>query len=502
MPSSLKFGTSGLRGLVSDMTGEQLRPYLDAFLALLIERKEIGQRSIVVGMDLRESSPAIARIVGDWTAARGLAVDDLGPVPTPALAYYCSKVGKPGIMITGSHIPSDRNGIKFYFASREISKEEEMRIVVLRESAMAGELSVSLQLPSSGKGAALANDVADEAAQLFMDRYLSAFPTRFLSGKRILVYQHSSAARDVLTALVEAFGGEAIAVERSNVFVAVDTENLHRLDDLGRLVQEHRADALVSTDGDGDRPLMLDEQGCLIRGDLLGCIGAAYLKATQLVTPVTSSSIVELSHRFPSIERTKVGSAFVISALLTRQAQGAESASVAGKNAADETAVGFEANGGLILASTVELEPGLKALEPLLTRDSILPLLLALLASVRKGCSLSGLREDWPARANESGLISPIVPEASAAILQILGNEVALSSSVRRCFEHLRDIDFVPTSTDMLDGLKCISADHEVVHFRPSGNAPEFRVYTESSSPDRADLLKQFALDVVRSMVM
>src|SRR5262245_58095443 len=118
--SSLKFGTSGLRGLVVDLTPEACRRYTLAFLAHLKTRNALGRSGMVlVGRDLRASSPAIAQSCMAAIGRAGLMPVDCGALPTPALALAGLTRGVPAIMVTGSHIPDDRNGLKFYRSDGE-----------------------------------------------------------------------------------------------------------------------------------------------------------------------------------------------------------------------------------------------------------------------------------------------------------------------------------------------------------------------------------------------
>lgn len=113
MAMSLKFGTSGLRGLSTELAGAEARRYVTAFLHVLAERGE-PLPSLYLGRDFRVSSPAILRDCAAAAAALGIKVIDCGAIPTPALAAHAIAVNAASIMVTGSHIPQDRNGLKFY----------------------------------------------------------------------------------------------------------------------------------------------------------------------------------------------------------------------------------------------------------------------------------------------------------------------------------------------------------------------------------------------------
>jgi phosphomannomutase len=126
--SGLSFGTSGARGLVTEMTAEVCVAYTLAFLRMVSATP--GTR-VARGIDLRPSSPTIATACIAAIRYAGLDVAYCGALPTPALAFYAQEEGIPAIMITGSHIPFDRNGIKFYRSTGEITKADEASVVLL-----------------------------------------------------------------------------------------------------------------------------------------------------------------------------------------------------------------------------------------------------------------------------------------------------------------------------------------------------------------------------------
>tara|TARA_B110000908_G_C10080263_1_gene369255 strand:+ start:225 stop:437 length:213 start_codon:yes stop_codon:yes gene_type:complete len=67
-------------------------------------------------------------MVMDACRAAGLAVTDCGDLPTPALALAAIGARAAAVMVTGSHVPADRNGLKFYTPDGEITKIDEMAI--------------------------------------------------------------------------------------------------------------------------------------------------------------------------------------------------------------------------------------------------------------------------------------------------------------------------------------------------------------------------------------
>ena len=123
---SVKFGTSGLRGLSAELIGLPTALHISAFCRYLLDAGLAQAGSpLLVGQDLRPSSPEIASVAFGAIAEYGFDAIDCGLLLTPALALAAMAQRAPCIMITGSHIPADRNGIKFYVPSGEISKEDE-----------------------------------------------------------------------------------------------------------------------------------------------------------------------------------------------------------------------------------------------------------------------------------------------------------------------------------------------------------------------------------------
>ena len=470
MADSLKFGTSGLRGLAVDLVGAPSARYARAFLDYLSGQGALPPGApVMVGRDLRASSPEIARSVIDAIGAAGLSAVDCGELSTPALALYAQQQGAPAIMVTGSHIPADRNGLKFYVAAGEITKAHELGI--------GGALQPDALAPAPG---AMARP-APEAARGYLDRYRAAFAPTALAGLRIGVFQHSSVARDMLTELLAALGAEVVALGRADRFVSIDTEALSAADaaQARAWVEGHRLDALVSTDGDADRPLVADETGSFVRGDMLGILTAQFLKADAVVTPVTSNSSIEGLGSFAAVVRTKVGSPFVIDGMAEARRNGAT------------TIVGFEANGGVLLGSDARIGDRLLAALP--TRDAFLPILAALVGARAKGLTLAQLVASLPPRVARSDRLEHVPQERTATLL----GQLADPAFAARYFAPVGTVDSVST----LDGLRFILASGDVVHYRASGNAPELRCYTEASSAERAEALLAFGLRAAEAVV-
>jgi phosphomannomutase len=475
--TSLKFGTSGLRGLVVELKGAPAFAYTRAFAEMLKEDGVAAAASnvVLVGRDLRESSPSIALLCCAALQESGLVPLECGALPTPALAYHGMRFGIPAIMVTGSHIPEDRNGLKFYRAQGEIDKKDEAGIL-----AWHARLGITAVPDTDRAVRAGAPDLDLIAA--YKARYHDFFGSGALAGLTVGVYQHSSVARDVIVEMLEALGARAVPLGRATSFIPVDTEALREEDEtLARQwAGEQSLDAIVSTDGDADRPLISDASGTFLRGDLVGAITAMSLGADAIVTPVTSNSALEASGNFRTVLRTRVGSPYVIEGMAEASNSGAQAV------------VGFEANGGVLLGSDVVREG--RRLAALPTRDAMLPILCALGEIVAQGKPLAEIGAAFAFKAAASNRLKDVATDKSAAFVSRLQQDEAFLSELMAPLQGVAGVN-------SRDGLRIMAKNGEVVHFRPSGNAPELRVYVEAVTEERAAGLLEWGLSEARRQV-
>jgi phosphomannomutase len=519
----LRFGTSGLRALVTDMTDLECSINTKGFVRFLTEQGEIKDGgSIALGGDLRSSTPRILAAVKKAIEDEGFEVDFCGAVPSPTLVLYAMAHGKPSIMVTGSHIPDDRNGIKFSKASGEVLKEDETPILrnvkSAREEAYATWEDAGLYredgMFKQAEGLPQASDVA---LALYEKRYLDFFPGKPLAGKKIVFYQHSAVGRDLLPSILQGMGAEVVLAAHSDSFVPVDTEKVSeetiRL--LAEMADKHKPFAVLSTDGDSDRPLFADERGRFLPGDKLGALAALYLRPDFVAVPVSTNDAVvkTLKKEGMRVAQTRIGSPYVIKAMMDR-----------GQENPSDGLASWEANGGFLTGSDWTLDG--KPLAALPTRDAFLPVVAAILLAGREGLSLSALiAKKLPSRSTNAGVIdntspgcekytasmgrqiiatfSPADPSLSqvdyspSAVTVTKGLETSPASSAAR--KELFEIKEVIgkyfsaeygfaeiESVNFIDGIRIGFADGNIAHMRPSGNAPEFRIYAEADTLEKA----------------
>ncbi|MHC4350295.1 MAG: phosphohexomutase domain-containing protein [Planctomycetota bacterium] len=502
-PTALAFGTSGLRGLVDDITDLEAYVNTKGFLDYLFRVGDAAPRDAVcIAGDRRPSTDSpdrsIMRAVARAIEDAGLMVDNLGLIPTPALTYYALQQGCASVMITGSHIPFDRNGIKFNRTAGEVLKSDEAGILeavaTVRRSEYERPDAASLfqddGMFKAGEGRPLPA-VNEDAKRIYLQRYLDFFPHGGLAGTRIVFFQHSAVGRDLFVELLRELGAEVHPAARSEDFIPIDTEDIpaERLEDLqamaDRVAGAHGpVDAVLSTDGDSDRPLLCGvDAGGRVRfygGDLLGLVVAEYLQADAISVPISANDAVDIqsARRGVTPVKTRIGSPYVIRSMQEARARGAE------------VVVGWEANGGFLLGSAVDRNG--RTLEPLPTRDAVLPILAALFASIDGGCSLVELLGALPPRFSKAGLIDEFPQATSRALVERFspGDSPAREETIRDelagFFDAEGGFDAI-VQINTIDGVRVYFANGDIAHIRPSGNAPQLRLYACADTQARAD---------------
>lgn len=532
----LKFGTSGRRGKVVDLT--QLEIYTNVLAEIrYLQSLPLAEGGITAGddfyyaQDLRPSSTQyVENNRGGICQAVEQAIKDgdmrpfnLGAIPTPALTYFAVSKGKGSLMVTGSHIPFDRNGYKLNTSKGELLKKDEQPIndavELTREALLTQSYAESLfdnqgMFRSRPIELLPASDVAKTA---YIQRYLDFFESETLRGLNLFVYQHSAVGRDLVVEILRKFGAEVTSIGRSETFVPIDTEAIDQsqLDTIQNLCSEAARpfNAVVSTDGDSDRPLLVAPEGNRLRffsGDRLGMVVAEYLNADAAVVPISTNDAIDRGSLAQVTEpKTKIGSPYVIA--------GMQSAISKGRR----RVCGWEANGGFLTASDIERNG--KVLTALPTRDAILPLLGALFAAHKRQTTLPELFATLPQRFSCAALIRNFPRQTSMKIIQRFSPpEAGMQAALYGDPHHITVRDANHTTLEVTkpqaqqleqiraelqtvfspgfgftaitrliytDGVRILFANGDVAHFRPSGNADELRIYAVADKQERADAI-------------
>lgn len=481
--SGVKFGTSGARGLATSMTDLICYAYTKGFLQYLISIGDLSvDSSVAIAGDLRPSTDRIMNAAKIAVEDLGFKAINAGKIPSPAVALYGISNTIPAIMVTGSHIPDDRNGIKFNKTSGEILKDDEPGITSQEVEIPEGLFTEAGMFKLASNSEWVLNKSVGE---LYVKRYTDFFPQDALSGMKLGFYQHSAVGRDLIVRIYRELGAEVEELGRSEVFIPVDTEAIRDEDVQAALewAGDNNYDAILSTDGDSDRPLISDENGKWLRGDIAGMLCARYLRSDSVSLPVSCNTTIEKTGWFKDIKRTRIGSPFVVASM--------NAASAGGNN----LVCGYEANGGFLLNS--EYSNFAKTLQALPTRDAVILHIAILLLANEEGKSISQLLASLPQRFTASGIIRQVPVERANKILAAFsgGSESENITSFDDAFSNITGASV--EALDLTDGIRATFSNHEIIHLRPSGNAPEFRCYNEADSEDRAVELNEKCMEVL-----
>lgn len=312
------FGTDGIRGLAnSDPMTPQVALQVGIAAGLVAQQGGRDERRrVVIGKDTRLSGYMIEPALVAGCTAAGMDVFLLGPIPTPGVAMLTRSLRADlGVMISASHNPFDDNGIKLFGADGfKLSDETEAEI----ERLVGLDLTSRLATPADLGRARRIEGVHDryiEFAKRTLPRNID------LTGLRVVVDCANGAAYRVAPDALWELGAEVVKIG-----CAPDGFNINRdcgstdIAALRKRVHEVRADIGIALDGDGDRVIIVDENGDEVDGDqLMALVATSFLESGQLtgggiVATVMSNLGLEryLNSIGLTLARTKVGDRHVV----------------------------------------------------------------------------------------------------------------------------------------------------------------------------------------------
>ncbi len=269
------FGTDGVRG----KAGEKLTSAVAMRLAMaagIYFRKNAINNKILVGKDTRRSGYMIENAIVSGLTAVGFDVRQIGPMPTPAIAFLTEDMRcDGGIMISASHNSFEDNGIKFFDKGGNKltpEAEEEIEKIYFDEKQLVENQATGLDIGSSKR--------IDDVIGRYIVNIKNSFPKSLtLHDLRVVIDTANGAAYKVAPTIFNELGAET--------FVLNNTPNGSNInDDCGALhprglaeeVRKLRADIGFAFDGDADRLVVVDEKGNIVDGDNLLAVLALHLK--------------------------------------------------------------------------------------------------------------------------------------------------------------------------------------------------------------------------------
>ena len=313
------FGTDGIRGKAGDPPLDRRHAYaLGVALAGWVHARQLhagapaANRSVVIGMDTRESGAWLAGSVAQGLRSQKVAVDFAGVVTTPGVAYL-ARTGDyaAGVMISASHNPFEDNGIKVIdHSGYKMPDEEELGL----EAAMFAWLHL-------GEAAFEEILVTDQTLDRKYITFLESTISERLDGMRLVIDCANGAASKLAPALFEELGAHVTAIGNTPDGRNI---NLHcgsqHLDGLRERVLAEKADLGIAFDGDADRAMFVAGSGKVIDGDAVMLVTGVAMKVRAVVATVMSNLGLERAFATHGIQmvRASVGDKYVLEEMMKR----------------------------------------------------------------------------------------------------------------------------------------------------------------------------------------
>ena len=442
------FGTDGVRGLANvDVTAELA---LDLSVAAAHVLGEVGQfeghrPTALVGRDPRASGEFLAAAVSAGLASAGVDVEDVGVLPTPAVAHLVAARGADlGVMLSASHNAMPDNGIKFFAAGGHKLADD-------IEDQIEARMREPWERPT-GAAVGRVNRGAGTGADEYVTHLVSTLGGRRLDGLRVVVDCAPGAASAVGPRALREAGADVVVIGADPDGLNInDGHGSTHLDPLRTAVVEHSAHAGVAFDGDADRCLAVDGTGQVVDGDqIMGVLARSLheqgrLAHDTLVTTVMSNLGLRLAMDEAGIRtvQTAVGDRYV----LEEMRRGGYT-------------LGGEQSGHVLLTDFAT------------TGDGVLTALHLLARAAEQGADLAALAAQVP------------------RLPQVLVN--------------VKDVDKARAGDDPDVAAAVSAAESRLgrtgrVLLRPSGTEPLVRVMVEAAEQAEADLVAAELAEVVRT---
>ncbi|MDD2791081.1 MAG: phosphoglucosamine mutase [Sulfurimonas sp.] len=290
------FGTDGVRGEAGSFLSAQVAMRVAMAAGIYFKSRSVTNK-ILIGKDTRRSGYMIENAIVSGLTAIGYDVIEIGPMPTPAIAFITENMRcDAGIMISASHNSYEDNGIKFFDGHGDkltVEVEKEIEAIYAND-----DLIKEAQVTAKNIGKAKR---IDDVIGRYIVTLKNSFPLELsLHGMRIVLDAANGAGYKVGPTVLEELGADVVVLHNTPDGFNIN-ENCGALHtkDLCENVLKYRADLGIALDGDADRVVIVDEKGEIVDGDqLLGALGAymnerGVLKGGGIVATVMSNQGLE-----------------------------------------------------------------------------------------------------------------------------------------------------------------------------------------------------------------
>jgi phosphomannomutase len=444
------FKAYDVRGLVdTEITADFCFATGVAFARFLQQEREPG--TVVIGEDMRPSSPVFADAFSAGITSQGLDVIRIGLASTDMLYFAAGKLNMPGAMFTASHNPAEYNGIKMCLSgARPIGKES--GLLTIEKFVEQGS---PIELRSVGV------ERSQPMLEEYVEHLLRLVDLSSMRPLKVVIDAGNGMAGYTAPAVFKKLNAEVIEMyfELDGTFPnheanPIDPKNLQ---DLSKAVKKHKADIGLAFDGDADRCFLVDEKGDLVNPSALTALIADRALAsdpgsTIIYNLISSRSVKEVvEENGGTAVRSRVGHSYIKKMM-------AETGAI----------FGGEHSGHFYFRDFWRADSGMLAA------------LHALAALSESKGSLSQLLHSYN-RYSSSGEINSVVSDAQSVMDSIESHYLAM------------DLAMGGITTDHLDGLTVESTDWWF-NVRASNTEPLLRLNVEANS---AALMKKVSAQVL-----
>lgn len=441
------FGTFGIRGIANG----DITPSLANDLGLALATYLGGEGKVGVGYDPRSSSVMLEQALISGIISGGCGVVRFGMVPTPVLSYGTRNLPcDAGIMITASHNPPEYNGVKFWDgkgAGFVREKEEEIERLVNE----GGELVDWNEIGEVEEADVLSTYRRDIVERL----------PKFEEEIRVVIDCANGAGSVLYPHILKDLGCDVVSLNshpdpRFPGRLPEPTEE--HITDLTKAVTSFGADLGIAHDGDGDRTIIVDENGKVLSGDRVFAFAAKnYLSEVEnprIITTVATSMVLDdvAEEMGGEVVRTKVGEPELI-----REYR---------DNGGD---LAGEENGGVIFPDWA------------FCRDGMMTAVQSIEYIIRSGMTISE------------------ADEALTEYKQLKKNTECPDNLKQKVLDDLAG-KFEEYNPDTTDGLRIVLDDGWFI-LRPSGTEPVFRCFSEAKTQERAEELAERGMQALKESI-
>ena len=443
---------SGIRGTIGGPQGENLTPidivkFTTAYVRFMSEKNEGKRLKIVLGRDARLSGTMVENIIEGTLLGCGADVIGVGLCTTPGVEMaVITHKADGGIIITASHNPKQWNALKLLNERGEFLNDAEGKRVLALAEDEAYEFP---EIDSIGKVLLREDFNPIHIQQVLALPMVDAEAVKARQFK-VVVDAVNSIGGVVIPALLEELGCKVVKLncEPTGEFAHNPEPLPEHLTEISEVIRREKADLGVVVDPDVDRLALVSEDGSMFGEEYTLVAVSDYILSQGVGNTVSNLS----SSRALRDVTVAHGGEYNASAV--------GEVNVVAKMKETGAVIGGEGNGGVIYPA---LHYG---------RDALVGVALFLTHLVKKGCSMTELRKQYPAYFASKNKIQ-LTPAIDV-------DKVLAEMKARYANENVNDID----------GVKIDFAENWV-HLRKSNTEPIIRIYTEAKSAAEADDLAQ-----------